>query len=173
MATAVFWQILQAVQSGIQDDLDLIAQGSDSTSTIASEAIVIRKLIKQIGNELYESDELRPGILITPANKVIRDPNEGTNQSDDARYYVLCQIIDGDDMRDEDNLQSYLKWQEQIAKYFNAQPLLDVQGEEGCVGIGHATEVDVVDPTLFVRHRDFVGGVLIEFISREDRGITT
>lgn len=174
MADAVFWQILEAVRDAIQDDITLTIQGTDSVGTVQDEAIVIRKILgRQIQNAVWESEELRPGVLICPANKVIRNPEEGTNQSDDVRYYVLCQIIDGDDFQNEDNLRSYLKWQEQIAKLFNAQPLLDVQAVEGCVNIGHAIETDVVDENLFVRHRDFVGGVMIEFISRENRGITS
>ena len=174
MADAVLWQILESVRDGLRTDLTFQAQGTDSVKTIQSDAIVIRKVIsKQRESELPEKDERKPGILICPPRSVLRNPQAGTNERDDAVYYVLCQIIDGDGFRDDRHLKTYLKWQEQIAKYFHAQPLLDVQADEGIVNIGHAIETEVVDDTLFVKHEHFVGGVLLEFISRETRGVTS
>lgn len=174
MANAVLWQILEAIQTGLQDDLSFVAQGTDSVKTIQDSSIVIRKAAtRQREYELYEKDEVRPGIIISPGKKVVRNPEEGTNERDYVRYYVLCQIVDGDGFHKETNLKSYTKWQEQIAKYFNAQPLLTVQNAEGTVEIGHAYETEVVDETLFVKEDDFVGGVYLEFLSVEPRGITS
>lgn len=176
MADAVYWQILEAVQDGLQDDLTFAAQGSDTVPTIASAAIVIRKLPymdPDRKDEDYQRHDRMPGIIISPAGQVQRPAREGTNARDDVTYPVLCQIIDKDHKERLNNLRTYLKWQEQIAKYFNSQTLLDVQGAAGCVHIGQAVETDTVNESLWVKHRMFVAGVELYFKSREPRGVSS
>lgn len=173
MADAVLWQILEAVQTGLQNALTFSPQGQDTVATIKNEAIVIRKLEGDSdGNAVGKADELCPGIIITPPNTVICDPSEGTNLRDDVDYAVLCQIIDRDNQTKLTNLRSYLKWQEKIRKYFNQQGLSAVQTSDGIVNRVLCEQVQVVDRAHWVRHQLFRAGVVIRAISREPRGVT-
>lgn len=173
MAEAVLFQILDTLQIKIRNELVFRAQAGDSVREMKPEAVVIRKIRSlksyQRPDEDYEQDELYPGLIITPPAKIIRPKEGGTNLRDDVYYNVLCQFIDGDGLRKDENIRTRFKWSEMLAKHFNAKPLLEVNGDEGCVDIVFATETDVVDEALFVGHDKFVTGVLLECRARENR----
>ena len=173
MADAVFWQILEAVQTLLRS-LTFSAQGSDSVATIEDSAIVIRKLKHgDPDKDERKRDERTPGWIISPGSRISRPPEAGTNIRDDVYYPVLAQLIDKDNFKRENNLQSYLKWLEQAAKVIHSQPMSDVQSAEGIVDIAHAVVTDTVDESMWVKHKQFVGGVEIVAVSREPRGVTS
>lgn len=173
MADAVLWQILEAVRDGMMNDLVFDPMGDDPVKAIdRANAIKIRKVVEGKEHAKGYANELLPGILISPPLTVECDPSEGTNQRDDVTYRVLVQIIARDNETKDMNLRTYLKWQEQIRKYFNQRGLAAVQNAEGIVNRVLATQVDVVDERYWTRHRAFVAGVVLEIISREPRGVS-
>lgn len=175
MADAVFWQLLERIQSGLQDDLSFVSQGDDGIRAIADEAIVIRKLDDSDATQGGgHGTENLPGILITLPRSIVCPPDEGTNERDDVHYQVLIQIIDADQRTKTGGLETYLKWQEMIRKYFNQSNLGgDLLNEEGMINQVLCEQVNVVDEKQWVRHALFRAGVIVRAISREPRGITS
>lgn len=172
MADAVLWDLLTSIQTGLRSDLSFVAQGTDTVPTIASEAIVIRKVsVRKRDVESSQNQELKPGLIISPPLKVTCSPEAGTNTRDDVMYPILIQLIAADQHRKEENLRTYLKWEEQIRKYLNAQRR-EISTEGGCVYIGNVTVVDVVDEKIFVADQQFQSGIVVEYMSREPRGVS-
>lgn len=170
MADAVFWQILEAVQTKIRT-ITYSTQSGNSVPPIKDAAVVIRKLpfSKQDGKN--DPSEETPGVIISPL-KAVRPPMAGTNARDDATYHVLVQFINRDDDYRTNNLKTYLKWSEQICKYFQSAVLSDVQSSEGVVNFGYAVDYEVLDARGFL-HKWFVSAIELQFIARETRGLTT
>jgi hypothetical protein len=169
---ATLWRILKAARDGLRNDIVFERMGTDSTApAIRDDAIDIRKYSPGRDYEKEFRQAEKPGILISPASRMPQDPFAGENTRDDIRYPVLFQIIDHDDGDRERNLRTYLKWQEQVWKYFASQQLIDESGE--CVAfIAYFEMLDAVDKKLWVQHELFVAGVRIDFFSQESRGIT-
>lgn len=173
MADAVLWQILESVRDGLRNDLSFLVQGSDNTRPIKDASIIIHKSSpRDRDTRKNNRRHTVPGIVITPPSNTVRNPYEGTNERDDVRYTILIQIIDGDSGSSIDNLRTYLKWQEQIGKYLNSQGLTDVMSSDGWVTLGWVKTVDNIDEKDWVTDDRFVSGILVEFISREPRGVT-
>ena len=166
------WSILTAARDGLRNDLSFQPQGGDSAQAIDTQAIVIRKYGFGRPDEGMFQSERRPGIIISPPSSVVMNPEAGENDRDDVEYPVLFQIIDSDSARDRQaNLRTYVKWQEQVARYFRNQSLTDSGGN--CLAwISYVSSLDNIDERVWVRHPNFVSGVLVRFVSRETRGIT-
>jgi len=176
MADSVLWQLLTDSQTGLRTDLSFVAQGTDPAQTIASAAIQIQKhpVQSQVGTDKDRLRfELTPGLIISPPKIVHRPITEGTNLRDDVYYPILIQLIDKDNQERLTNLRTYTKWLEQIAKYFHNQGRANVLTTDGQVNIAGASQTFVVDRKMWFRERLFVGGVIVNFKSREPRGITT
>lgn len=173
MASAVFWDLLEAVQSKLQSALTFSVQEDDSVRGIEDDAIVIRKLKAGANGEPSTSDEHTPGLLIVPGDAVA-PPEEGTNLREDVTYGILIQLIDSDYDRKTNNLASYLKWLEQIRKYFSFTTALhaSVTSSKGCVNVVTVRQVFTLDDRQWARHENFVGGVIVEVNVREPRGVT-
>jgi len=169
---STLWRILEAARDGLRNNITFEVMGDDyATEYIPDEAIQIRKYSPGRDYEAVFKNEEKPGILISPALKMPQDPFAGENTRDNIKYPVLFQIIDRDLGDREQNLRTYLKWQEQVWKYFASQQLSGEQGE--CLAfISYFEMMDVVDKRLWVRHDLFVAGVRIDFMSQETRGIT-
>lgn len=171
MADAVLWSLLTDIQTGLRT-LTFEAQGTDTVETISDSAIVIRKTPRKNGwlEKIFQTERM-PGIVIAPIN-VRRPPTAGTNVRDDAFYSVSIQIIAKDSgVNKERNLRSYLKWQEQIARYLHTQSRSNVQTYAvGQVCIGWTVEGDFWDYVYEAKHEACVGGVLYQVKIREPRG---
>lgn len=170
MADAIFWQLLESVQTGIRS-LTFSTQTGDTVPVFANSAVVIRKLAFREDDAKADRSEQRPGVIISPVN-AITPPNKGTNERDDTTYIILVQIIDDDPTFRTENLKTYLKWQEQIRKYFQSSARSDVQTDAGYANFGFSTSQNVVDDRLYPLHKLFVGGLQLEFDVRETRGAT-
>lgn len=171
MADAVLWSLLDDVRTGLRT-LTFEAQGTDTVETIDSAAIVIRKVPRREGwlEKIFQTERM-PGIIISPIH-VRRPPEAGTNVRDDAFYSISIQIIDRDTGRNKErNLRSYLKWQEQIARYLHTQTRNNIQTyAEGQVCIGWTVEGDFWDYVYEAKHEACVAGVLYQVKIREPRG---
>lgn len=175
MADAVIWRLMETVQARLRDKLEFSAAGDDPARRINETAIQIVSLDpdeQEQGKEAAYSQIRLPGILITPPSTIERPPGDGENSVDRSIYRILIQIVDAADYRSR-CLRTYLKWQEQIVKYCSAtdfaQQVFDVNGY---VYFCHAVAVQVVDKRLFVGHRLFRAGVVVECLSDEPRGVS-
>lgn len=172
---SAFWRALTTIRDGLRNHLQFETQGEDTTPPLTADAIVIRKLISDKPGEPAKTNETMPGILVCPGSRVSRPPEAGTNERDDAIYPILCQIIAKDQSDKVNNLQTYLMWQSQVARYLNhlfaANQVIDNDADFGLYD-SFAIEVDVVDESRWVKHANFVSGVLVHVLARETRGVT-
>jgi hypothetical protein len=167
MTNAVLWQLVEACQEKLRQELSFEAEGDDQIAPIEDEAIVIRKVaVRQREEDTDYVDENLPGILISLPGRVVWDSTAGENGRDEGVYPVLFQIIDKDYGDPEIGLRTHLKWQEQISRLFRSQPLSDP-----CEVFGtEVVNVDNVDERLWTRHNLFVAGVEVRFRTLEPRG---
>jgi hypothetical protein len=171
---AIHYQILQAIQARIRS-LTLAPIDTDTLDTIQSEAIVIGKTRPirkdRAGTEWSFENQATPGVVICPYGREDADRDAGTNIRDDIVYRTLVAIID-EDYDWEENLRTYLKWREQIARSLRNVRLSGITGT-GCeVYLTHAQgPLDVIDESEWVNQR-FVSGYIINTESRESRGLT-
>lgn len=172
MADAVFWQLLETVQTELRDNLTFSTQSGDTVAPLKDRNIVIRKLPFALDDTKNDRSEDRPGIIISPT-KAVRPPDAGTNARDDCTYHMFLQFIDSDPDSRVGNLKTYLKWHEQICKYFQSSCRPSIQSEAGFVNFSYASSQDVIDPRPHGVHKWFVSGIQLQFISRENRGVTT
>lgn len=165
------WALLEDIQTGLQS-LTFTAQGTDTVRDIKSAAIVIRKLPERLTWwERNFQTETMPGILISPVS-VTRPATAGTNVRDDALYKIVIQVLDKDTGKNKvRNLRTYLKWQEQIARYLQSQTRENVQTySQGQVCIGWAVETDHLDESMWAKHEKMVASVAYSVKIRETRG---
>lgn len=172
MADAIYWQLLESVQSGIRTALTFSTESGDTVHPIKDAAVVIRKLPFRDDDDTNDRSEDTPGVIISPVGAT-SPPDEGTNRRDDTWYRILVQIIDHDPTDDTENLKTYLKWQQQIRKYFQSDARDDVQSADGFANFGFVTSQDVMDNRLYAVHKLFVCGLELIFGVRETRGVTT
>jgi hypothetical protein len=170
---AVFWRVLQEVERGLKEDLRFEAADDGDPQVIVPEAIVIRKFPLATDGLPARTNEMMPGWLICPGRRVIRDPSRGTNVDDEPSYTVLCQLLAVDYERPERNLPTYLKWLEQVGRYLNHHFAgLNFTGDFGCVHDSFATVTMTADPKEWTLHQNWVGGVEMQAIAWESRGVT-
>jgi hypothetical protein len=167
MADAVLWKLAEACQDKLRN-VNFVSQGDEQVASIEDNAIIIRKSTSsQRDSEEWFKDIDLPAIVITLPRKVIWDSSKGENNRDEGVYPILFQIIDTDDGEPEHGLRTHLKWQEQISRLFRSQPM-----DDPCEVYGtQVVDIDVVNEKLWVRHRLFVGGVAVRFLSLEPRGV--
>lgn len=178
MADSILWQILVKTQERLRR-IDFVAEQGDSIKAIARDAIVIRKF-RNVGRQQDEANfidtqEIMPGILITPGERYgTRPAQAGTNSNDDASYPILIQIIAKDDMdrATQANLRTITKWAELIGRAFQNHDFEGtITGDQGQVYIGTAEQTFAPDRSMFTVHGRFQVGVACTFLSREPRGI--
>lgn len=167
MADAHLWTILESVQANLRSQVEFTTQPEDTIPRIKESAIVIRKYGRGRKGESPFSGEEKPGLIITPPRSW--GGQEGENLRDDVQYPVLIQCITGDQEGYDRNLRTLLKWQEQIVKLFRHQRLAGASTVTEC----NAYVQDVIDEKLFLTdHQLFVFGVVCNFRSREQRGVS-
>lgn len=167
-ADAILWGIMEGLQSRIQS-LTFAAVGTDNQPTIKNRNIDILKNFSAVKSQQFKD---YPGILISPANKEVRDPYAGNNLKDDVNYSVLVQIVDKDRERSPNvrGLRTYLKWREQICRSIQNQDLPGIDCTE--VWVAYAEPGDVIDKEILELHQFYVSGIICRFKSRESRGLT-
>lgn len=170
---ANMWQIMTEIQRVLRSEVQFVAAGEDRSQSIDSKAIVIRKFaFSQIKDGAAGTHETLPGILICPS-RVVRPAEAGTNEQDDVVYRIILQFVDKDYDNTTHNLRTHLKWMEQAAKIMNhwfAEHQITNQND--CVRDNVATAFDMPDAREFVRHKNFIGGVVVDAFVLEQRGAT-
>ena len=171
---AVSWQAMEEIQRLLREVIRFEVMPDSNTRGITPDAIVIRKLASPSPDLPSRSDEITPGLLITPGSRVQRPAEDGDNEKEGVHYHYLIQLIATDYDKCGVNLRSYLKWEEQIARLLShwfADHQISSDGF-GCIWDSTATVIHVMDDKQFVRHEKFVGGVVVTVLALEHRGIT-
>lgn len=110
-----------------------------------------------------------PAIQISPGSSESMDASAGTNRRDDVIYPVLVTILAADNQNQEQNFSRYLGWRERIARAFRNQPLVGVEEVYQC----EISPQDIVEPQAFWRQNLYSSSLLLNFKSREPRGLAT
>ena len=174
MQQSTCYSILEVVRQRLQQ-VAFEPVGKDSIPRIKPENIQIWKdELSPDASEKNLTHILTPGIVITPPKQITRSPMAGTNGLDDVVYPVLAQLIAGDGGDRVANLQTYLRWEEQIADAFHAQSVPEVDKRIADVFACFATTTAVVDLKYWIKHSKFVSGVALVFSARRNaRGVNT
>ena len=172
MATSVCWQVMQSMQRTLQS-MSFTPQGRDQCSSIKSQNIVIRKV--SAGAKADETKNLanveKPGIVIVQPKATRRPTNMGDNQLSWVIYPILVQIIDNDSADRVANQETYLKWQQQVARAFDCHDYTDIDASVSCA-YSFVQETDTVDEKLWARSPGvMVAAVVVLVYSKETRGI--
>lgn len=172
--SSVFWRILEETKSRLQN-MAFSEQGTDMCGDINSNNIEIWKTglgVKEGESKLPQVNT--PALIITPGNIISRPAERGTNNRDDVIYTVAIQLIDSDGKERQQNLQSYLKWMEQIARAFHARSWPEIEIDRyGDVYASFAEQTKTMDVKAWNNHPHFVAAVVVMFFVREERGIQT
>jgi hypothetical protein len=153
--------------------MSFLAQGEDRCGPINPRNIVIWKT--GLGVKDGEEDlphVSTPGLIITPPNTIRAPAEAGTNARDDVMYPVLIQFIDTDSQERSANMESYLKWLQQIRRACHARSWGEVEiALYGDVWQSFAEITNTMDTKAWKRHPKWVAGVAVVFTVREPRGI--
>ena len=126
---SVYFKFLKAVHRQMRDELSFVGIGG--WPGIAAERIVIRHVPYRVDDRSLWRDEQTPGIILSPARTIVH--GNAYNSHDYYDFPILVQIIDYcEDRSNLSALESWLTWEEQIAKFYhnsNAQrEVFDVEG---------------------------------------------
>lgn len=159
---APIWQILCAAQDLLQTKTWDVKTG-DHTTAIQDSSIVVRKQDAHGDRADWpHRDEDLPGIFITPAFKVAINASDGENKADDVVFPVLFQIADSDHSSKTGNLRTYSHWQYVLFQAFHNQRLSGVDLVQLC----SASMIDIVDESMFIRHKNFKAAIRVDFLTR-------
>jgi hypothetical protein len=104
------------------------AAGNDTLRGVAPEAVVGRFAARQDPNnegDQGENNLLLPGIVISHVRHT-RPPTGGEFDYDDGIIQQLVQIVDRINDKDDESIESYLKWQEDIRETLQTNPYRNV-----------------------------------------------
>lgn len=165
------WRIMEEVQKRLQG-MSFVPQASDRCQAINPRSIVIWKAGFGSGDgEATLPEVATPGLVITPPKTIRAPADAGENESDDVMYPVLIQLIDTDGER-LGNVQSYMKWLQQIRRACHARSWPEVEiARFGDVRASFAEITDTVDVKAWKKHQKWIAGVAVVFTVREPRGI--
>ena len=151
-----------------------IGIGSDTLRGISEEAIIGRfrpKVQPERGSGQRETNYPLPGIHITWMGHN-RPESAGEVDYDDGIITMLVQTIDSLDSTEDNNIESYMRWQTDIREWLQVNPYRDLSPRIGEVYFVHVTEsvapenqaflMDearfVLTVKLFTRSRRDIGG---------------
>ena len=174
--TAIKTDIRDEVLRALKDALVFAVQPDDTGETISEDAIVIQKTSTKADRSHAKSGQLQdyPGLIVSMPRQTAIPPGEGENNSDMWHYQTLIQLIDRDLWDVENRLATWDKWVEQIASYFNFNDLT-----AGSVDLASkvtwalctARQVTDIDEKAWVKHSNFIAGVLLETQCLQHRGV--
>ena len=170
MASAVRWQIKEQILRILREYSPWEQESDDAgiVKQITEEAIVFRKsVMPERPDGQGRDDEVMPGIIVSsPRQDYEMTYNHGTNMLDWTPVRFLIQFIDRDNRRKTGGEKTYWKWQELCWAIFSEGVEKFDRLEDGSIGqivSVRVRYVDQIDPTYWVKHDCFVGGILLEF----------
>lgn len=153
---AVLYRCLTGVQALVQ---------SLALSGVANGSIVVRKLPIDRFSAAGEGLSL-PAIVIAPWGTETMRAADGTNERDDVGYPVAVTIFAADQQHLTQDLDTYTKWREQIARTLRQNTLSGVSEIYTC----QIEPGPIVDLAAWVQKTLFVSGLVARYTSREVRG---
>lgn len=156
-----------------REDLTFTPVEGDDVGPILPESIEYSRNKAGGKNQEFDPDTsiAVPGLILS-APKIYLPPSEGHCNQDDWHYHWLWQIVDAETGHPDANQETYWRWQEQLAAYFNFNKINDVVNEtRGCVVTCTAQMVNDLDEKTWSRSRMFIAGVIVDTIIRQNRGI--
>lgn len=100
------------------------AMGTDTLRGVREQAVIGRFVLNpdgQNGGDQGEAKTPLPGIVVSHL-KHIRPATGGENSYDDGVIQQLVQIVDRIDDQDDNNAESYFRWQEDIREHLQVNP---------------------------------------------------
>lgn len=116
--------------------------GEDTLRGISEEAIIGRfrpKIQPERGSGKRETNYPLPGIHITWMGNN-RPPSAGEIDFDDGIITMLIQTIDSLDSTEDNNIESYMRWQTDIREWLQGNPYRDLSPNLGEIYFVHVTE---------------------------------
>lgn len=170
MADAVYMQILERVEA-LMKGLAFPAFGD--CSPIRQENIFLRDApVSERDDREDWKDEDVPCLVIVPSSVIERPDYAGTNSEDDITYQVMLQFCDQDVSRfNRNRLRTHLKWIQDSARTLHGYDWTAKDFDGGCPVISWSKSTNVIDESKFWKHRYFVRGTIVEFLSREPRTV--
>lgn len=169
---ANFWVILTELQRVLRENVKFVPIGEDQLASIVPESIVIRKLRAPRPDYPANTSETLPGWIISPG-RVMKPSMEGNNAQDETVYRVILQLIDKDYDQGTHGLRSWLRWLESAEKVLNHWfASHQYTNSADCVRDNVASGFDVINDKEFVRHQNFIGGIVVDNFVWEGRGAT-
>lgn len=123
------------------------AAGNDTLRGISEQAVVGRFAARPTDKNEGDQGESRivlPGIVVMHLRHS-RPPTGGEQDYDDGVIQQMIQIVDRVNDKDDENIESYLRWQEDIRETLQTNPYRYVTHPHGCVY--YAQVSDQVSPS--------------------------
>ncbi len=96
-----------------------------------------------------ESNLPLPGIVVVYAG-VRMPPSAGENDYDDGVMTLLVQIVDRLDYSNDNNIESYLRWQTDIRESLQKNPYRDLDSYNGNIYLVHVSDEASPDNRAFL-----------------------
>jgi len=129
------------------------AIGQDTIRGISQEAVVGRwrpKISQEKGSgSTGESQIPLPGIVVVYIGHN-RPPSAGENDYDDGVITILTQVVDRLDYSNDNNIESYLRWQADVREYIQANPYRDLDSYNGDIYLTHVSDQVSAENQVYV-----------------------
>ncbi len=154
---SVLYRCLLAVQAQIRNL---------SLPLLSSNGVLIRQVVSDRDVGQGRSYPY-PTVQISPFLREQMPLEASTNLRDQVAYPVLVVILAAENTDQDATFPTYLQWRERIARAFRNQHLPSVPEIYGC----QILPQEIVSAEAYLRHSLFSSALLLEFYSREPRGV--
>lgn len=155
---AVRKQVLDEIIRILREEISWEVEPGDMTTAIPPDSIFFRKISTERDINKSQTLDPIPSVRISmPFSEPIPE-SAGENAHDEYQWRFLAQITDSDNWSVQDNIATYLLWQEKICRKLNFKCLDNV---DAFMSLSTAAIVDVVDERYWIRESNFKAGVQI------------
>ena len=174
MSSAIKTDLRNEVVRVLKGVLTFEVQPDDTGRTIVEDAVQFQKVNAKTGRSNEKTNQMMdfPGLLVSAPRRTVIPPSEGDNERDLWHYQILIQLVDMDQWDVENRVASWDKWIEQIASYFNFQCFgMEELATKTVFALCTANEVSDIDEKMWVKHSEFIAGIMLEVRVLQHRGV--